>query len=51
MNQQPLLPPDVSADDADIHWTDAGRPFVRTPDECFDGLPGYPREPNYTSAR
>jgi hypothetical protein len=23
------LPPDVSPDDADIHWTAQGRPFVR----------------------
>lgn len=29
------LPPDVSPDDADILCTAAGRPFVRTPDECF----------------
>lgn len=41
------LPPDVTTDDADISWTDSGRPFVRTPDECFDGLPAYPWEPNY----
>ena len=47
MNQHPVLPPDVSADDAEIHWTDAGRPFVRTPDDCFEGLPDYPWEPNY----
>ena len=43
----PDLPPDVSADDADILWTDAGRPFVRTPDECFADLPDYPWEPRY----
>jgi hypothetical protein len=23
------------------------RPFVRTPDECFDALPDYPWSPNY----
>ncbi len=43
----PDLPPDVSPDDADIRWTDSGRPFVRTPDECFADLPDYPWTPNY----
>lgn len=43
----PVLPPDVSADDAEILWTSTGRPFVRTPDECFANLPDYPWEPNY----
>jgi len=43
----PDLPPDVSPDDADILWTAAGRPFVRTPDECFADLPDYPWEPRY----
>ncbi len=43
----PDLPPDVSPDDADILWTAAGRPFVRTPDECFTDLPDYPWEPRY----
>ncbi|MDW3220538.1 MAG: haloalkane dehalogenase [Acidimicrobiales bacterium] len=42
-----LLPPDVSADEAEIHRTASGRPFVRTPDECFDDLPDYPWAPNY----
>lgn len=44
---QPDLPPDVSSDDAEILWTTTGRPFVRTPDECFANLPDYPWEPNY----
>jgi haloalkane dehalogenase len=39
----------VSVDDAEILWTTAGRPFVRTPDECFDGLPDYPWEPNFAN--
>ena len=43
----PDLPPDVSPDDAAIRWTTSGRPFVRTPDECFAGLPDYPWEPRY----
>lgn len=43
----PVLPLDVSADDAEILWTTSGRPFVRTPDECFANLPDYPWEPNY----
>ena len=43
----PDLPPDVSADDAEILWTAAGRQFVRTPDECFADLPDYPWEPRY----
>ena len=43
----PELPPDVRADDAEILWTDSGRPFVRTPDECFTELPGYPWAPNH----
>ena len=47
MNGPPTLPPDVSIDDAEILWTATGRPFVRTPDECFEGLPDYPWEPNY----
>lgn len=46
-DRSPVLPPDVSADEAEIHWTDAGRPFVRTPDACFDGLPDYPWAPNH----
>lgn len=33
MNQRLTLPPDVSANDAEILWTTAGHPFVRTPDE------------------
>lgn len=41
------LPPDVSPDDADILRTDAGRPFVRTPDECFADLPDHPWAPNF----
>ncbi|MEM7288489.1 MAG: haloalkane dehalogenase [Actinomycetota bacterium] len=41
------LPPDVSADDAEIHRSGSGRPFVRTPDECFDDLVDFPWEPNY----
>ena len=41
------LPSDVTEADAEIQWTDSGRPFVRTPDECFDDLPGYPWAPNY----
>ncbi|MCH9709394.1 MAG: hypothetical protein K0U69_07755 [Actinomycetia bacterium] len=41
------LAPDVSPDDAEIRWTDSGRPFVRTPDECFVDLPYYPWAPNY----
>lgn len=43
----PDLPPDVADDDAEILWTEAGRPFVRTPDECFADLPDYPWEPRY----
>lgn len=44
----PDLPPDVSSAEAQIRWTGSGRPFVRTPDECFDGLPGYSWSPSYT---
>ncbi|MEO0494296.1 MAG: haloalkane dehalogenase [Actinomycetota bacterium] len=47
MSATPDLSPDVSADEADIHWTDSGRPFVRTPDECFADLVDYPFEPNF----
>jgi len=46
-DRKPTLPPDVTAADAEIRWTDSGRPFVRTPDERFDGLPDYPWEPQY----
>jgi haloalkane dehalogenase len=41
------LPPDVTPDDAEISWTDRGRPFVRTPDERFADLPDFPWAPNY----
>lgn len=48
MADDPLtLPPDVDESDAEIHRTGTGRPFVRTPDECFDDLPDYPWAPNY----
>ena len=47
MSATPDLPPDVSADEAEIHWTDAGRPFVRTPDEAFADLVDWPFEPKY----
>ncbi len=45
--RSPQLPPDVSADDAEIHWTASGRPFVRTPDQCFDAIPDFPWAPNF----
>ena len=47
MSATPNLPPDVSADEAEIHWSDSGIPFVRTPNECFDDLVDYPFAPNY----
>jgi haloalkane dehalogenase len=37
--------PDES--DVPIHVTEAGLEFVRTPDERFERLPGYPFEPHY----
>lgn len=43
------LPPDVDPSDAAIRWTDTGRPFARTPDECFEGLPGWSFEPHYAT--
>ena len=46
-HRRPDLPPDVDADEADIRWTAAGRPYVRTPDQRFEGLPGFPWSPNY----
>jgi len=46
-DQQLTLPPDVTADDAEILRTGAGRPYVRTPDECFSDLVDFPWEPNY----
>lgn len=46
-DRTPTLPPDVSADDAEILWTDAGRPYVRTPDDAFGDLPDFPWAPNY----
>jgi haloalkane dehalogenase len=33
--------------DVPIHVTEDGLEFVRTPDERFEGLPGYPFEPHY----
>ena len=47
-DRAPVLPPDVSVDEAEIRWTDSGRPFVRTPDECFDSLPDFPWAAQYT---
>ena len=47
MSTTPDLPPDVSEAEAEILWTDSGRPFVRTPDDCFAGLPDWPYEPKY----
>ena len=41
------LPSDVDSSDPAIRWTDDGRPFARTPDDCFEGLPGWPFEPHY----
>ena len=46
-DRTPNLPPDVAATDAEIRWTAAGRPYVRTPDDRFDGLPDYPWQPRY----
>jgi len=41
------LPPDVSGEEAKIHWTATGRPFVRTDDAAFASLPGFDWEPQY----
>ncbi len=46
-DRTPDLPPDVRADEAEILWTDGGRPFVRTPDERFADLPDFPWAPNH----
>ena len=45
----PVLPPDVTGEEAEIHSTNSGRPFVRTDDAAFADLPGYPWEPNYVT--
>lgn len=47
MTKQATLPPDVSGTEAEIRWTSAGRPYVRTDDAAFADLPDYPWEPNY----
>lgn len=47
MNAEPVLPPDVDPSEVEIRWTDSGRPFVRTADDCFDGLVDWPWEPRY----
>ena len=39
MSPTASLPPDVTGDEAEILWTAAGRPFVRTSDEAFADLP------------
>jgi haloalkane dehalogenase len=44
---EPVLPPDVDGSEAEILFTETCRPFARTPDACFEGLPGYPFEPRY----
>ena len=44
-----VVPPDVDPNDAAIQWTANGRPFTRTPDDCFDGLPGWPFAPHYAA--
>ncbi len=46
-DRTPILPPDVSATDAEILSTAAGRPYVRTPDAQFVDLPDYPWQPRY----
>ncbi len=43
----PNLPPDVTPTDAELRWTDSGRPYVRTPDDRFDDLHDYPWQPRY----
>ena len=43
------LPPDVDTRGAEILRTDSGRPFARTPDSCFEGLPGFAFEPHYAT--
>jgi len=48
-DQSWTLPPDVTGDEAEIHWTATGRPFVRTDDTAFVDLPGFDWEPNYVT--
>lgn len=45
----PGVPPGVNAEDSEILWTTGGRPFVRTPDERFEALPGFGFPPHYAS--
>lgn len=47
MSPRATLPPDVTGEEAEILWTPAGRPFVRTPDDAFAGLPDFAWSPNY----
>ena len=42
-----ILPPDVSAHEAEVLCPTGGRPFVRTPDAAFADIPDFPWAPNY----
>jgi haloalkane dehalogenase len=46
---EPDLPPATEIGDAEILYTDTCRPFVRTPDEQFAHLHGFPYEPRYAT--
>lgn len=44
---EPTLPPGTELGAARLRWTADCLPFVRTPDERFDALSGFPYEPRY----
>ena len=43
------LPPATPLGDAELRRTPSGLPYVRTPDECFAGLPEWPYPPRYVT--
>jgi haloalkane dehalogenase len=45
---QPAIPPGTDVD-VEILFTETCRPFVRTPDDRFENLPGFDFEPNYAT--
>lgn len=45
----PILPPGTNVGDAQIRYTETSRPFVRTSDEWFSHLDGFPFEPHYAT--
>ncbi len=46
---EPELPPGTPLGSAELRWTESGVPFVRTPEDRFQGLPDFAYEPDYAT--